>query len=626
VGPLSDHTFAGLDEAVRAAADLAGVGITVTLYRPGHDPKNLYVNEAAVQILGRSREELTSAPIVSFFAPEERERYVAIAKSRVGGEPSPGRLGTTRIETVIMRADGTRVPLVSFNGHLKVEGGSITVGFFWDLTRQRTETDRLARVVSSSPDAIALVRGPTILSMNEAGAKLLGIDDPAKVVGRSLEEFLVAEQHALMRERMRASASGTPQKNMVYRLRRTDGGLVSAEVSSIPFEHEGQPALLAFVRDVTSREQLAEQMARAERLAALSTLAAGLAHEINNPLTAAMLQLDVVEKQAVAAIEPAARKDLLDRFAELRRTHTRIGAIMSDIAAFSHGAEEHRAKVDLNVLLKSVERMLAPMLRQRGRYRNEIGVLPKVDADPSRLEQVFMNLLLNAVQALPEEREQNEIIVRGRVTPDGRVCVEVQDNGAGISAENLRRIFDPFFTTKPLGVGTGLGLTVCHNIVAAYGGEMQVDSVLGHGCTMRVFLRPAAGERIAAVSVKGRPRVLIVDDEPHLATTLRMLLEDRHEVLATTQGEQAVSLLLEGAAFDVVLCDVMMPAPDGVEIFRRVTQARPELKGRFIFMTGGVFNPATEDFLNEHRAARVQKPFHAEHVEALIAQVAGAGA
>jgi CheY-like chemotaxis protein len=237
-----------------------------------------------------------------------------------------------------------------------------------------------------------------------------------------------------------------------------------------------------------------------------------------------------------------------------------------------------------------------------------------------------MNLLLNAVQALPEEREQNEIIVRGRVTPDGRVSIEVQDNGAGISAENLRRIFDPFFTTKPLGVGTGLGLTVCHNIVAAYGGEMQVDSVLGHGCTMRVFLRPAAGERIAPVSAKGRPRVLIVDDEPHLATTLRMLLEDRHEVLATTQGEQALTLLLEGAAFDVVLCDLMMPAPDGVEIFRRVTQARPELKGRFIFMTGGVFNPATEDFLNEHRAARVQKPFHAEHVEALIAQVAGAGA
>jgi CheY-like chemotaxis protein len=154
---------------------------------------------------------------------------------------------------------------------------------------------------------------------------------------------------------------------------------------------------------------------------------------------------------------------------------------------------------------------------------------------------------------------------------------------------------------------------------------MQVESTPGAGTTMRVLLPPAEGERVVPSQPRARPRVLIVDDEPHLATTLRLLLEDRHDVVATTQGEHAVSLLLEGAAVDVVLCDLMMPAPDGVEVFRRVTEARPELKDRFIFMTGGVFNSATEEFLKASQAARVQKPFHAEHVEALIARVASSG-
>jgi CheY-like chemotaxis protein len=194
-----------------------------------------------------------------------------------------------------------------------------------------------------------------------------------------------------------------------------------------------------------------------------------------------------------------------------------------------------------------------------------------------------------------------------------------------MSPEVRARLFDPFFTTKPVGVGTGLGLTVCHNIIVGYGGELQVDSLPGQGCTMRVLLPPAKGEPVGGVRGHGRTRVLVVDDEPHLATTLRMLLEERHDVVATTQGERAVELLLSGAPIDVVLCDLTMPAPDGLEIFRRVTKERPELKSRFIFMTGGVFNPATEDFLKTHAVARVQKPFIAEHVEALIARVAAQG-
>jgi PAS domain S-box-containing protein len=609
-------TFAGLEEAVTAAADQAGVGVSVTVYEEGR-AYSLFVNQALAELLGRTREQLMRGTIYDVLAPEEREHIAGIARQRRAGEAS-----SSRVDTIIVRPDGARVPIVSCNGHLVHNGLPTTVSFIWDTTKQTQETDRLARVVASSPDGIALVQGPIVRQVNAAGAHILGFDDPQQLIGHSLEEMVLPEDVQLMHERMRETAMGRPQTQQVYRVRHKNGSIISAEVSSIPFTHEGQPAILAFVRDVTERAQLLEQMARAERLASLSTLAAGLAHEINNPLTAAMLQLDVVEKLALSSAEPLARRELVERFRELRRTQGRIGTIMMDFAAFANAGEERRGKVDLGEVLKSVERMLAPMMRPKGRYRSDLTALPKVEADPSRLEQVFMNLLLNAVQALPDGRESNEICVNGRVTPEGRVCVDVIDNGQGIRPENLRRVFDPFFTTKAVGVGTGLGLTVCHNIIAAYGGEMQVESTVGQGCTMRVLLKPAAGERVALPQGRPRPRVLIVDDEPHLATTLRLLLEDRHDVVATTEGEQAVTLLLEGAAVDVVLCDLMMPSPDGVEIFRRVTQARPELKDRFIFMTGGVFNPATEDFLKTSHAARVQKPFHAEHVEALIARVA----
>ncbi len=614
---INGATFEKLGEALRQAADRAGIGIIITEWGAAGGT-NLYVNDAGLKIVGRTREEAMNLTSLDLVAPDDKERVAELARARPDGGDD-----TFHIKTTLLRPDGTRIPITSSTGRLMLDGKPMSVGFFWETASYGAETERVARIVSSSPDGILVVRANgVIVTMNAAGARILGMSDPKAFEGRSLADIVLAEDLPMMRERIGSAAKGKANSQYVYRARRADGSIVSVEVSSIPFEHEGAPAVLAFARDVTERSKLADQMARAERLAALSTLAAGLAHEINNPLTSAMLQVDVLEKQAAAVVNPDARAELVERFNELRRTHARIGAIMGDFGAFARSGNERREKVELQRVLAAVERMLAPVLRHRSIYVNELPVLPRVDADAGRLEQVFMNLLLNAVQALPDRREGNEIRVRGRVLTDGRACVEVKDNGGGISPDNLRRIFDPFFTTKPVGVGTGLGLTVCHNIIVGDGGELQVVSTLGGGCTMRVLLPPAAGEPAMEALGRVRPRVLIVDDEPHLATTLRMLLEERHDVVATTHGEYAVNLLLDGAAIDVVLCDLAMPAPDGLEIFRRVTKARPELKTRFIFMTGGVFNPATEEFMKAQALSRVQKPFIAEHVEALIARVA----
>jgi PAS domain S-box-containing protein len=610
-------------QAVLSAAENADMGVVI-IVSDTDGPKNAYMNEAVLRLLGRTREEVAARPLLDFLAPEFRERAVELSRMRAAGLKAPAR-----VETAIIRPDGTRVPIVSVTGELKLNGKPAAVAFVWDVSERVNaergrleEAQRLKRVFDAAPDGIALVRGPIILRVNAAGARMLGFETPEKAVGISLADLMLPEEVPMMMRRMKASAEGVSQPSQVYRVRRSDGSIVSAEVSSIPFEHEGKPALLAFVRDVTERSQIQEQLARAERLASLSTLAAGLAHEVNNPLTAAMLQLDVIEQTLASSLGGMLPNGLTERITELRQTQVRIAEVMRDFAAFARSGDEKRERVDLREILCAVERMLAPMLSKKGTYQSTIDTLPAVHGDPSRLEQVFVNLLLNAVQALPEGRPGNSIELRGRLVPDGRVCVEVIDNGVGITAGNLRRVFDPFFTTKPVGVGTGLGLTVCHNIVSSYGGVIEIDSVCGHGCTLRVLL-PAAQTLPGLPLVKpGRTRVMIVDDEPHLANTLRMLLEDRHDVVATTQSEQAVRILIEGAPIDVVLCDVMMPDPNGMEVFRRVTERRPELRSRFIFMTGGTYTVATEKFLEATSAPTVQKPFDATSVEKLIARVA----
>ncbi|MBL8955229.1 MAG: PAS domain S-box protein, partial [Myxococcaceae bacterium] len=564
--------------------------------------------------------------MIEFIAPEMQAEAIAIAKARLAGS-----VGGGRVESIFLRPDGTRVPVAAVASNIDVDGVRGAVTFVWDISARveaekgrLAEAQRLTRVFQSAPHGIAITRHGKILQVNKAGACMLGFDDPQKLAGLSLTELMLPEEVPMLVRRLKAAAEGQPQTPQVYRVHRKDGTVISAEVTSIPFEHEGKPAVLAFVRDVTDALKLQEQMARAERLAALSTLAGGLAHEVNNPLTAAMLQLDVLEQQltnVLGVLPPIA----IDRIAELRKTHERIAEVMRDFAQFARSGDEKRERVDLKVVLTAAERMLAPMLGKRGSYTSHIGELPPVEADASRIEQVFVNLLLNALQALPEGREGNTIELRGATLPDGRACIEIKDNGVGITTENLRRIFDPFFTTKPVGVGTGLGLTVCHNIVSSYGGAIEVDSVTGHGCTMRVLL-PAAQALTPAPLTKPRTKVMIVDDEPHLANTLRMLLEDRHEVTATTQSEQAVRLLVEGALVDVVVCDLMMPEPNGMEVFRRVTERRPELKARFIFMTGGTYTGATERFIAANESPLVLKPFDPNDVEKLIARVAGGGA
>jgi two-component system, cell cycle sensor histidine kinase and response regulator CckA len=268
-------------------------------------------------------------------------------------------------------------------------------------------------------------------------------------------------------------------------------------------------------------------------------------------------------------------------------------------------------------------------IRHRARLFTELDEVAPVEGNAQRLEQVVLNLLMNATQALPEGRPGNQITVSLH-TADETAVIEVTDNGDGIPAEALPHIFDPFFTTKPIGVGMGLGLSICHGIVTSHGGAITVEASGGKGTTFRVALplRKAVSPppdtpqpaRTATVPSGARRRVLVVDDEPALGEIIRRRLEADCAVDVVTDARQALAKIAAaaGASYDLVLCDLMMPEMTGMELHALVAREHPGVERRFVFMTGGAFTPKASQFLAEVKNQCLEKPFDMDVVRSLL--------
>jgi two-component system, NtrC family, sensor kinase len=333
-----------------------------------------------------------------------------------------------------------------------------------------------------------------VLWANTAAAKILGLADPGLLVGLQLESILSPGQAEVMRQRIAdVQTQGARLDPREYRARRPDGREVVAEVRSMPSSWEGSPAVLAIARDVTERAQLHARLAQTDRLAALGTLAAGVAHEINNPMAAVIFGIEAVERMLKRpTLDEKARADLLGLLAELRRGADRVTRIVQDLRVFSRGGDETVGPVDLRQVVDAADRIAGHAVRARASLTIELGAVLPARGNVPRLEQVVVNLLINAAQAMPEHRAaaENRVTVSGRVDGD-HVVLEVIDNGQGISAEALPHVFEPFFTTKPVDVGTGLGLSICHGIVRQLGGELTVAQTGPGGTTLAVRLARA---------------------------------------------------------------------------------------------------------------------------------------
>jgi PAS domain S-box-containing protein len=389
-------------------------------------------------------------------------------------------------------------------------------------------------------------------------------------------------------------------------------------------------------RDLTAQRdaevlhaKLQQQLVFADRMASVGTLAAGMAHEINNPLSyvAANVDMAIEEIGSISGGSSSGRmKELEEMMIEARSGVSRITKIVRTLKTFSRIEAERTDVMELQPVIELAINMAFNEIRHRARVVEDYGKVPLVEGDDARLGQVFINLLVNAAQAFPEgDAQANEIRIVTLTDPTGRAVVEVRDNGPGMEPDVLKRIFDPFFTTKALGTGTGLGLAISHNIVTGMGGEIFVQSQLRHGTVFRVTLPASRCSALAAAALEGKPSahtgpratVLVVDDEPSIGLALRRILR-HHEVTVVSSAQAALDLLTAGKEFDVVLSDLMMPGMSGIELYRSLVKRVPRMVSRVVFLTGGAFTAEANMFLDEIGNERMEKPFDTTKVRETV--------
>lgn len=380
--------------------------------------------------------------------------------------------------------------------------------------------------------------------------------------------------------------------------------------------------------DITEAKELEFQLQLADRMISVGTLAAGVAHEINNPLTYVLANLGLIREELNDLGPFNKRTELNALLDEAAEGAERVTQIVRDLKVFSRGDEQRAdAAISVEGVIESSLNMAANELRHRARIVKDFEDLPFVRANRARLGQVFINLLINAAQAIPEgHRDENEVRILLR-SEDDRVIVAISDTGTGIADESRKRIFDPFFTTKPVGVGTGLGLPICHRIVEEIGGEISVESAPGRGSTFTVALPLCAASpaEIAAeesssgkkVVPKKRARVLVVDDEQGVVSALKRGLRN-HDVTTALGGKEALERIANDGPFDVILCDLMMPQFSGMDVYATLEHDHPDVAQRVVFMTGGAFTSRAKAFLHDANHAHISKPFLLRDIEALI--------
>ena len=605
-------------DAVISAADIAGVGVTALIPRVGGGSR-LFVSARAAEIMGYPLDELADLPLFATIASEERPHAEALLQSWLDGGLRSGR-----VETAFATKDGRRVPVEIAFTAIELEGSTAAVTFIFELSaKRRAEADlqrseaRFRELIEHAPDGVGIIQDGRFVYANARATVILGFPSAEALCAKPMSELFEAADYALMGARIRSMLTeGRDFPPHVYTCIRADGARVRVEVLSIPTEHQGRPAVLGFARDVTDRTRMEAQLAQADRLVALGTLAAGVAHEINNPLTFFYLRLDALERW-LGRLPDGLRGEAAQQLIELRGGADRVTRIVRDLRTFSRSSDQPRGPVCLAEVFAFVERITTSEHKHRATLDIDAGGVPAVLGEQGRLEQVFLNLVLNALQAMPDRGpDQNRVSVRARVEGD-RVVVEVSDNGPGMAPEVAARVFDPFFTTKPVGIGTGLGLSICHGIVSQLGGEIAVESAVGVGTTFRVVLpRPSAGE----TGEDRRRSVLVVEDDALLARTVTSMLADQHEVSVVPDGASAVQALSSRTP-DAILCDLVMPGMSGVDLYEHVMTARPELARRFVFMTGGVLTERSARFLDSMSAPRVLKPFSAETLRTALDEV-----
>jgi PAS domain S-box-containing protein len=588
--------------------------------------------------------------VMSPMFAELHGRPVADMLGKTVAEVVPGPAGGElfAMERAVLAGGGAARKEIAIGGRTFIElifpiprprGAPYLGGFALDVTdrvraeaRLRESAARLRLVeaaVDQASDAISVVdQAARIVWVNAAQACLAGIGRERLIGMRLFEAF-----PGLARDEWQSRWSEALERGVVVReepIPIAGGGTVPGEVAYAVMEFGGRPYLVSSARDISDRRR-AEAAAR---LAGIGTMAAGVAHEVNNPLAYVLANLAWMRgelgRDGDEARTRASSEEMRRVVEEALDGATRVRDIVKQLRLFAR-PDETVGPMEVCAALRAAIAIAQNEVRHHATLVTDLGEAPMVIGNENRLAQVFLNLLTNAAQAIPAgDADRNTIRVTVRRGDGGEAVVDVADTGAGMAPEVRARMFEPFFTTKPMGAGTGLGLFICHGIVSGMGGRIEIESEVGRGSTFRVLLPPATATAAVEAALETsspiaarRGRVLVVDDDERVANALRRLLQGAHDVEIATSGRAAVERIRGGASWDVVFCDLMMPEMTGMQLHDEISRLAPGLASRVVFVTGGAFTDAARSFLERVPNARIEKPFTPEEIRTLVADRLG---
>ena len=486
-----------------------------------------------------------------------------------------------------------------------------------EAARHRTTGEKLRRVLDGTPDLIIATDADGRITEFNRAAEDLCARFAGEVTGRSLEEVLPAA----------APPAAVGRKGRDLTLERSDGREVEIHLVTAPLTDAsgGEAGRVLLGRDVTDLRRAERSLAQAERLSSLGEVVAGVAHELNNPLSAVLGYAQLLDGGGT-------RADLERDLARIVESARRCQKIVVNLLSFARKHPAERKAQDLNACVRKIVELKTYHLRA-SRVDTVLDLqepLPVALFDFHQIEQVILNLLNNAEQAIVATGRPGHVTIRTFATA-GEVGIEVEDDGPGVPPELRHRIFDPFFTTKEAGRGTGLGLSVSYGIVQEHGGRIELrDDRPGAGARFSVVL-PRAGTPTEGASAEPAPaataarplagrRVLVAEDEPLVLDLFsRLLVQDGATVTLARDGEEAWQRILE-TDFDLIVADLRMPNLDGRALYERVVDERPSMVRRFVFATGDLVRQESLRFLESLPNRILAKPLDADNVRRVLVQ------